>query len=116
MKFTSHHAQCIALMLLSLLHNQTSHALPRQKKDDGIKFNTNSFARRTGSISETTRGSISHLHTTSSLTSLHDEFPCESGGTGKEYTGEFVSDSKMRVVNPEKECCRADVNTISQTS
>ena len=116
MKFIFHAINHYVFFLLSLLHNQMSHALPRQKKDDGIKFNTNSFARRTGNISETTRGSISHLHTTSSLTSLHDEFPCESGGTGKEYNGEFVSDSKMRVVNPEKECCRADVNTISQTS
>ena len=100
MNFTFHTTLYCAITFF--LHNQTSHALPRQKKDDGIKFNTNSFARRTGSISETTRGSISHLHTTSSLTSLYDEFPCESGGTGKEYTGEFVLDSKMRVVNPEK--------------
>ena len=110
-------------MLLSLLQNETSHALPRRQTDDGIKFNTNSFARRTGST--TTRGSSSssHLHHTAhhttpySLTSLHDEFPCESNGTEKEYyTGdESLSDDKIQAVNAKQGCSPADVNTLSQT-
>ena len=117
MKFTFH-TRSILIMLLSLLHNETSHALPRRQKDDGIKFNTNSFARRTGST--TTRGSSSssHLHHTTpySLTSLHDEFPCESNGTEKDYTGdESLSDDKIQTVNAKQGCSPADVNTLSQT-
>jgi hypothetical protein len=64
----------LTLLLLSIRHERAVNGLPRRKKDD-ITLNTNSLARRAKLPT-----SISHPEK-STLTTLHDEFPCEGANS-----------------------------------